>query len=442
MYLFYLIISLGTLLIIDYIVLFKKEFSAPSFLFAAGMFICSLSLSIYTEEWNINIHAGTFWLIFGGVLSFTLGCLVVQLAKGNLQITSSTLSEKDIIRLTPIIKVKRLKVIFFSIIVLYLIKVYFLMSYYGVDSLAAALVLHTTALKFGDDAMKLPFGLSFFVGLPDICGNIFAYLSAVYSFKKNFRRQRNWIWAIFVLCLVGSLLSSGRTFMLWMIIAFGVSYFICMKHNNIKINVKKIIITLLAIYTFAMSFQQLGYLIGREESEDSGLSVFVEYCGAEIQNLDDFIYSDHVQVKTTHFAEVTLENFWANFKVKSHRDEVLYFNSRNGYGLGNVRTTFHNYYIDFGFWGTFVVCFVIGFFIQSIYSKLKNCNIWQTGRMTVLLYVFISLVPACFMSFFSEYYISRMWALFNYRIWLGYIIICYVIYGTESFKRLNKNGKN
>ena len=71
MYLFYLIISLGTLLFIDYIVLFKKELSAPSFLFAAGMFICSLSLSIYTEEWNINIHAGTLWLIFGGVLSFT-----------------------------------------------------------------------------------------------------------------------------------------------------------------------------------------------------------------------------------------------------------------------------------------------------------------------------------------------------------------------------------
>lgn len=36
MYLFYLIISLGTLLFIDYIVLFKKELSAPSFLFAAG----------------------------------------------------------------------------------------------------------------------------------------------------------------------------------------------------------------------------------------------------------------------------------------------------------------------------------------------------------------------------------------------------------------------
>lgn len=442
MYLFYLIVSLAILLFIDYIVLFKKELSAPAFLFAAGMFICSLSLSLYTVEWDINIHEGTFWLIFGGVLSFTIGCLIVHLAKGNLPIMPLFLSEKDISRLTPFISVKRLKIIFFSIIVLYLIKVYFLMSYYGGGSLAAALVLHTEALKFGDDAMKLPSGLSFFVGLPDICGNIFAYLSAVYCFKKDSKKQRNWIWAIFILCLIGSLLSSGRTFMLWMIVAFGVSYFICMKHNNIQINIRKILITLIAIYAFAMSFQQLGYLIGREESEDSGLSVFVEYCGAEIQNLDDFIYRDHVQVKTDHFGEVTLENFWSNYNVKSHRDEVLYFNSRRGYSLGNVRTTFHNYYIDFGCWGTFIICFIIGVVIQSLYSKLKNSNIWQTGRMTVFLYIFISLVPACFMSFFSEYFISRMWALLNYRIWLGYAVVCYILYGSLTYKRLKLDGKN
>lgn len=435
MYLTLLIVSLGILLLLDYLVFFKRELTSPAFLFAAGFFICSLNLTFFIRKWNVNIHEGTYWLVFGGVLAFTLGCGIIYAIKGHTKLVPSSLSEKDVERITPFLSVKRLKFLFVMIVFLCFVKAYFIMSYYGGGSLAASLVLHTEAIKFGDDAMKLPFGLSFLVSLPDFCGNIFAYLSAVYCFKKNSKNQRNWIWANFVLCMVGSLLSSGRTSMLWMIVVFGVSYSLSMKRHNVPINVRKVGILLLSIYVFAMSFQQLGYLIGRKESEDSSFSIFAEYCGAELQNLDDFIYNDHRKINTRNFGEVTFEGFWANFNVKSHRDEVLYFNTRRGYSLGNVRTTFHSYFIDFGLWGTYAICLLIGMVLQSFYGYLKNRDVWQTGKLTVPLYIFISLVPACFMSFFSEYFVNRFMALLNYRLWISYVLICYILYGKNYFKR-------
>ena len=435
MYLTFLIVSLGALLLLDYFVFFKGELTSPAFLFAAGFFICSLNLTFFIREWNVIIHEGTYWLVFGGVLAFTLGCKVIYVVQGNKKLVPSNLTETQIDMITPFLSVKRLKLLFALIAFLSLIKACFIMRYYGGGSLAASLVLYTEAMKFGDDVIKYPLGLSSLVSLPDFCGNIFAYLSAVYCFKKKNGKQRFWIWANFILCIVCSLLSSGRTFMLWMIVVFGVSYFICMRRNNVSINVRKVVIVLLSIYVFAISFQQLGYLIGRKETENSSLSVFVEYCGAELQNLDDFIYSDHVKINTRHFGELTLDGIWSNADRKSHRDEVLYFNSRRGYSLGNVRTTFHSYYIDFGLWGTYIICLIIGMILQGFYGYLKNSNVWQTGKLTVALYIFISQVPACFMSFFSEYFVSRFLAIFNFRLWLLYVLVCYILYGKKYFSR-------
>lgn len=438
MYLTFLIISLGVLLLLDYLLFFKGELSSPAFLFAAGLFICSLNLTFFIREWNVNIHGGTYWLVFGGVLAFTLGCGIVQTVKRQTKLVPSSLSEKDIDKITPFLSVRRLKFLFVLIAFLSLVKAYFIMNYYGGGSLAASLFLHTEALKFGDDAMKFPSGLSILMSLPDVCGNVFAYMSAVYIFKKKCTKQRLWIWAIFILCLISSLLSSGRTSMLWMLIAFGVSYFLCMRRNGIFLNVRKVVMVLLLIYTFAMSFQQIGYLIGRKETEDSSMSVFVEYCGAELQNLDDFIYSDHMKVNTKHFGELTLGNLFHYADVKDHRDEILYFNSRRGYSLGNVRTTFHGYYIDFGLWGTFVNCCLIGMIMQFFYGTLKNRDFWQTGRLSVSLYILISMIPACFMSFFGEYFVSRFSALLNFRIWILYVLVCYILYGNKYFNKKKK----
>lgn len=436
MYLILLIVSLAILLVIDYVVLFKNELSAPAFLFCAGLFLCSINLSLFVKEWNVYIHQGTYWLVYGGVLSFTISCWLVHAKHHFKPILASSIPKRQV--MSPIIKISRLKFLFLLSLFLYVVKSYFLMSYYG-GNLAAALYLHTEAMKFGDDAMKYPFGLSFLVSLPDFYGTFFAYLSAVYCFKRNYKKQRFWIWTNFIICLLGSLLSSGRTNMLWLIVVFGISYFIAMKRNNNSINVRKIVIVLLSMYVFAISFQQIGYLIGRKETEDFSMAIFVQYCGAELQNLDDFIYSDHINVKTTHFGEVTFENFWSYFNVQSRRDEVLTFNSRRGFGLGNVKTTFHSYYIDFGFWGTIVMCFIVGLFMQGFYARVKNGSNWQTGEMSVPLYVFLTMIPACFMSFFSEYFVNKGISLLNYRVWFSYILVCYIIYGNKFL--FNKRSK-
>lgn len=81
MFLILLIVSLALLLVVSYFILFSKEIGTPALSFTLGLFVCSVLLSINIEKWDIEIHEETYWLVFGGCVSLTIGSWVYKQCK-------------------------------------------------------------------------------------------------------------------------------------------------------------------------------------------------------------------------------------------------------------------------------------------------------------------------------------------------------------------------
>lgn len=429
MYLLLLIIALFFLLAISYYFFFNKDAATPAISFILGMLTCSSLLSIYYNRWAVNIHEETFLLVFGGCVSLVFGCIVMKILVGVRQIHG------DVI-FSPI-SAYRLKLILFLQIILALLQSYFLTRYYGRGSLSENLVAHTMALKFGlEEVMKLPFGVGFITGLTYYMAYIFAFLLPLYYKRRQIYREQFKLCLLnFVASLFISLLSSGRLGMLWMIVSFGTFYVITLQQSGKFINLKRIALFCVGAYIFLASFMFMGTLIGREyHNDESSTDIIIEYCGAEIQNLDDYIRGPIE--KTEFFGEMTFNKYYKylekNFnllKLSDRSANTLSFNQRRGYSLGNVYTAFQNYYIDFGFSGTMVVCFFIGGIMELLYLKVLQGNSMRSGLLTWKTYLYALVVPSMFMSFFSESFFQGFSSIGTHQFWMSYIILFYLFYG-------------
>ncbi|NBH68284.1 O-antigen polymerase [Phocaeicola sartorii] len=435
MFLTLLIVSLVILLLLDYFVLFKRDLATPAISFSLGFLVCAIILLNFIVIWGVRIHIETLGLILGGNVLLSFGAFLYRRKRRNSIKTNETECS------FYLISVRRLQILFVFQLFLHGLRTYFLFKFYGFSSLSENLVAHTEELKFGTEAMTYPFGVGFLIGIVSNLGYVFAFLIPVYIAKaKNNTSQFLWLVVNYILALFGSLLSSGRSPMLWMLVALGTFYIISLYQYKKKVGVKRILIWVCAAYAFLSGFQQLGYLLGRKESDETVGYVVGVYCGAEIQNLDDYLNGP--KYTTDYWGESTfygfwelLENDWGMVKLRSERSDFLPFNNRGYYPLGNVYTTFQSYHIDFGMTGALIVCFLIGFIMQYIYTRVKNGNDFKTGVISTTTYIYSIIVPSMFMSFFSEAFFGVFINLLNIRFWLGYVVVFFIFYGRMPWSK-------
>lgn len=189
MFLILLIVSLALLLVVSYFILFSKEIGTPALSFTLGLFVCSVLLSINIEKWDIEIHEETYWLVFGGCVSLTIGSWVYKQCK------RERAQKKDYV-FRPI-SVARFTMLLYLQLVFAFFRVYFLFKYYGMGSLAENLVAHTMAIKFEGDSMKLPYGVGYIIGQTYNMAFVFAFLLPFYI-----ERRKNTKNNIFFVCSI------------------------------------------------------------------------------------------------------------------------------------------------------------------------------------------------------------------------------------------------
>lgn len=433
MFLSILIISLGILLIFN-IFIFKKDLASPAISFILGFFLCALNLINFVYLWKVHIHAYTFFLIVGSCLSLSLGALFCDRTK-------KMVTKNGQAYFSPI-SVSRLKFLFSFQCAMSLIQIYYLNKFYGMGNLAANLAAHTMELKFGEDVMKLPSHIAFAKSIFERLGFIFAFLLPIYlGCDKKYQKNLIWLTFNFILSLVASLLSSGRTTLLALLITVGTSYILTLRFRHYRIKMKSIVLWSCIAYIFLSGFQQLGYLIGREESDNNNSYTVGMYCGAQIQNLDDFIFQHHEKA-TTHFGEVTFHKYYERLQEKyqlvnlqTDYSDFMIFNERRGYSLGNVSSALLDYNVDFGITGTFFICFFIGYIMQYFYRKTLNSNVLSTGMINIKVFIYILLVSTMFMSFFSEKFFTQIIGMINISFWISYIVIYWLLYGYFPWKK-------
>lgn len=433
MVLYCLIISLFGILSLEYLLL-KRDLVNPAFLFTLGFFIASLVLSCFIQKWKVELHWTTFIVINIG----NIGCFLGAFISSEISKSSMRASLVDV-KSVPIILIsqKGLVFLFFLQLVIYLIRIVLMQKYYG-GSIDAALVTHTMALKSGTERIfVMPHGLNFFYSVSCLVGFVSAFLFPYYlMFEKIPQRYKFWLGANYILCLIGSLLSSGRTAMLLMLVSYFVFYLITMNLRDKNIKIAKILKIFGIIFCFLYFFQFVGSLIGREDSDNQWTDTVGVYIGAEIQNLDEFIEDHNFVYSGENMGFVSFIPFYKRYsssidseKLDEYRRSFLDFSIRNDYYLGNVKTALQCYWHDFGFTGTFIVCFFIGLFMQWLYIQVLNSRIfWVEGRMSPCVFVYSLLIGRCFMSFFSEHFFVSVASFFSLNFWITYLFIYVILY--------------
>lgn len=441
MYLYYLILGLASLLCVDYFVFFSKRLSTPAFLFNAGFFICAAILKLFESVWHVKLHQDTFLLILGGNISISVASFLMlrkspsfRNIQGKVQSTSCVL-----------ISVKKLKLFFVLQVLNALLKIYLLLHYYGTGSVAVALFMHTEAMKTDGNVMQYPIGLGFVSNTIEIMAGIIPALCAFYLSNPLIpKRYKFWMSINAIFAMLFSLLSSGRTFMLYYLIIFCSVYMMTFYSRGKVFPVKKIVLYCIGGYFFLFAFQQLGYLIGREKNDSTAELVIGVYCGAEILNLDDLIH---------HQTDVPPNQYWGNqtfylfydqlqdyglVKLKYTRRDYHPFNVAGGYGIGNVSSTFQDYYFDFGLFGAIVVCFIIGLIMEYIHQKSLKSYFFKNGIIDFWLMLYIVFIPAIFMSFFSEQFFKQLDNILSLKYWLKLLLLFYLFYGFMPFNSKKK----
>lgn len=435
MYHILIILSLLTILGVCYIA-FRKEIATPAFLFTLGMCVCAINLLNFVSVWGIRIHHNTFSLVVGGCLFMTLGAFLCD--RFNHKLKSANMPQK---KFCPI-SVKALRFIMVYLVLVSLLQIYFINRHYGTGNLAANLFLHTEAMKFGDTRkmMQLPRLVAYFMSTPTTMGYVFAFLLPTYICQGDkYKTQKLWIFIDFIICLCSSLLDGGRSHMLHIIVTCGVFYMMAIRYHRRRLDLKRILAWILLSFVFLSGFQQLGYLIGREKGENTAYQTVGVYCGAQIQNLDDYINENH-KINASYLGEYTFRDFYAKFEnvgafeLKSKVQDLLIFNNSKGYGLGNVYSAFQSYYVDFGVEGTFLLCFLIGWFMQWLYLKIRKNSDFMTGVISLNTYLYAIIISSMFMSFFSEAFFAKVARVISFAFWFNYILIFLLLYRRTPWK--------
>lgn len=356
-------------------IVFKRDFTAPAVLITLGFVISLLCCCIYADEWNFSDYR-LFWVIISGLSGFILACwlafvFVKKRKTKSCKITNmkiSTVDEVDIsnIKLTIYLGIQ-LVFILFQIYDLYRNSrggslAYAIGYYYSMNS--------SGTLEYKSQVLNI-------AGILIMPANyIILYVLAR---KITHRRKVDVLLILNVgVSIVSSLLSGTRTTLFMYAISFSVMFIIQKQRvtkKKMNINLKNIIKFFIVFYLAIVVFSSLFSLQGRTISDLTMVDLIANYLGAPIKNLELFI-KDNITNNGKPAGSATFMNTytWLNELIGKQIFDLpnLYkYRWNKGKILGNVYTQFMPLYYDYGIVGVFFVMFILGFFCQKIYNKVK-----------------------------------------------------------------------
>lgn len=440
----FVVLSLFVLLIIDYYSS-GRILSRPSISYIGGFLLCAIVAFSWRVEWGLQKMAyGTVFLFVGGALLF----YIVEFFYFKLYPINYEIVEVKYDDFVPIKPQKLIAFLFFQIMVFYLYS-RFKMTYVGTDDLSTALGEVRMDVSFNDIEVKFPFYIGLPYGFCRAAGYIWSLLIPYYSMKSSkYNKQKMLLILNFIVCIFGVYLSGGRMGFLFYIIPIIIVYYIlCQYVTGWKGGFfsKKISMYIMAFAViFGVLFSQLGTIMGRQKTSETASVIFSIYCGAQIKNMDDYInYSFKQGHEGEYFGQYTFKRIYKNvlddlLGCKHRETDLSYYNTHGNYFLGNVYSTYQDYYIDFKYYGI-LLAGLMSLFVAFLYKRAIISHYWKDGRLSiwVLLYAYISHMP--FLCFFANQFwgkITLKGDAFNILYWF-LLIVFMQGYKTNYYKELD-----
>lgn len=399
---------------------FHGDILAPAFVFTVSFLFSALWLLPFVKTWNVTLHANTFWVVIGGVATFTFFCVL----QSNIRFKRISLS--NIFELKQI-NIKKWKMIVFLIIAAFTIfySLYIKLRFAGgsfATLFATMSAYRANILFYGGDSVLFPKWLNLLNSTVTASGYWFSYILANnYVLNKKIEKLPL---IIFILSVMNTVVSTSRGGTIVYLIAF-ITYFIMLyrikanKKHSVKISTLLKIAGVLII--LVITFQALGNVIGRGSNETTA-DYLARYCGAEIANLDSFLQHERPQNEIWGSQSFIYVIRWIGSKIgveKSLYGLDLPFRFEGGKNLGNVYTTFYPYIYDFGYAGVFFMTALMAIISQGVYKNSLTTKFDFKPSRYILTYG--AILPTIILSFFSNKFYESIFNpsfLYTFFFWV------------------------
>lgn len=375
-----LIIIVLLLVIISYLV-FEKDILSPSFISTNMYLLCIVFATIGLKTWNTEktLNNNIFIIVIIGLVFFMIGEALAKYIASKKTANDKIIKENNI----PIVVNKYLYILtilfLIAAIVLQIIEIKRICNFYNFysNSLRELLAFYRTKIGlFSTDLIKDGVGINFFVKQMrktcDVLFVIWAYI-LINNIRSKSKRKVLFYSSIPVLIsLFSSLLTSGRSLMMHMVIAFiMMSLLFSLGKYDMKKNLKALGVIVASGMCALLLFYLILPLTGRETNHH-----FVEYTtfylGSSIpsfsKTIDDLPKTDYIGEKTFSGIYSSLGRYRVINYMKPSTHEWVKFPGFKS----NVYTSFRNYYIDFGLFGVVFCQLIFGFLFSLLYSYTKN----------------------------------------------------------------------
>ena len=421
-----LCIVLGINLVVAFRI-FKDVFSPP-ILVGSGMFIASIVALMHYDTWEMEkICLDTVIYIGGGTLFFTLSCMLFRKKINYLLLLKERFDINYIKICATRIRFLLLFLLIFGIVLVYF-KFREYVSFFGRFASISELLYQVRVEElFGENEFVLSPFVSIGSRIYWLLSLIIAYYFSVHLFSGKIDKSNVILYiSVLVINLVNFLFNGNKTGMF----RCGVSYvviFLFVFFKTHKINYKRSILTysLYALIISIVLFFVTSTFIGR--GVDNKYDLVSIYFGAEIKGFDIFLQKNqdvnYLWGKSTFYAITKHLHL-----QKSASTHALDFEAVNNHNLGNVKTVFLHFYIDFGGIGLFIMTFLFAFLSMFVYNKYLHSFI-NPYKSNVWLFLYADTVLALFMSFFSSNFFH---VVTSFGFVINYVLLILFSYNFEK----------
>lgn len=382
----YIFILLGTLSILSILVLclVKVDILHPVSLLTLIMTVSTFLATVKVDEWGLYIGFDTYLIYIAYIIIFIIGGLFVH---------TMIYQEQPLIGIdkSSAYSIKYKYLALFSILMIGMAylnfqDIYALSLSVGNNQGYRGMI---EAVRHGIESytIQFPRWLSYRFLIAQMITYFYSYIFLYNSIIYKFEYKNLCLLVPTILFFPFIILSTGRMMLIFYVIFLVVvSSLLYLKKHQFKLSNKfRLLFVQLGFAVFFISlFLLLGFFTGKVNVDSSPMRILAHYGGLSIPAFDRFV--TEVSVESNYIGDHTLYGIYRNFASLGFEVPTIetFLKFTDYYGITtNVYTALRRYIQDFGYIGTGIFMFIIGYIYTYIYESIKYKK-WNS--MKVILY--------------------------------------------------------
>ena len=393
-----MLFTLIIILILEFLLalfIYKNDILAPAVVFSFVFLLSTTDLILMSTFWDVSLQLITAVILISGIFLFIIGTYVANMIPSiNIKFGShSGIKYVDNLRLSG--------AFLNSMILIYIFFIAFFMIYVirlrGGGVISTGLIDAYGAAIGGDTDLNLPVYVSLPYTFLLLAGYVWGYI-----FANNLVINRNIdkrCIVLFLLALILSISNGKRGEFIALTVSLIVYVLLALKKSKSrksrksrKLSRQIYLMIFILLILVALLFQHIATIMGRDSDRFGPFEYFSIYLGAPILNLNTSV----IEKRFSHpvFLSETFHSLYTaigeNFAIKSfiYKTDRIFWSSPNGKRVGNVATTFYDFYHDGGMLGVIFLSFVMGVIIQYVYKGIK-CERYKNKMFSTIVFSYM-----------------------------------------------------